>query len=88
MPSNFDIGMYVGLSLTKLISLRDEIEAAIGVTGQISSVNEPSLSVTYNNGNEEPITVKLQAVNYALWKLDPVTFSKPECAKVKRFYTV
>lgn len=84
-----DITILCGLSESELLTIRSNIVTALtaGVAGtDVTSVSTRDLSTT------KDVTVRpeemLQAVNYALWKLDPNTYTQPSSTKVKRYYTL
>lgn len=85
--SNVPITCYVGMSEASLLRMLTSLESQIEeVSVDISSVSARDSSTTFDNNH--PLWAKHQAVQYALWKCDSETYSQPDSAKVKRYYTL
>lgn len=74
------------LSERELLDMRSTLVGYLtGAPGRtLSSVSTRDLSTTF--GASVPPELMLKAVNYALYKLNPITYSKPSVAKVRMIY--
>lgn len=89
MPDVFPIDSLCGLAESELLTLRTNIVTSLMAATpgtDVTSVSTRDLSTTSTVGVRPE--VMLQAVNYALWKLDPDTYTQPSSTKVKRYYTL
>lgn len=89
MPSTFDITCLVGLSESELLTIRSSIVSSL--TTSMPGTDVTSFSTMYLSTTTQirvSPEVMLQAVNYALWKLDPDSYDQPESSKVHRYYTL
>lgn len=89
MSASFPIDSLVGLSESELLTIRSNLVSALvsGTPGsEVTSVSTRDLSTTFALGVRPEIM--LQAVHYALWKLDPDVYEQPSTTKVNRYYTL
>lgn len=89
MSLSFPIDSFVGLAESELLTIRSNLVSALvsGTPGSdITSVSTPDLSTTFTLGVRPEIM--LQAVHYALWRLDPDVYEQPVTTKVNRYYTL
>lgn len=74
------------LTESELLEMRTNLVSALtsGTPGtNITSVSTRDLSTIFSVGT--PPEQMLKAVNYALYKIDPITYSVPSSSKVRRY---
>lgn len=80
------INTYVRLGYTEqqLLDLKDKVVNELEEGKQVQSISMPGLSATYTNLTN--LQQKLDAVCYALWKINPIAYA--ECRPDPRSYRI